>query len=139
MGDAFYSGRRRGLLPRPTTPFARAKFPSDAAGLLLRDGRFAAVQGLLERLRLLALLVSLAFGLGQEIVRLFLGVEQRLLLAVLRVAFRVLHDPQRLFLRPADGLGGDALAIGDPDGEHGRRRHQGDEDVYEEPVNRQHA
>ena len=40
------------------------------------------------------------------------------------------------FLRPADGLRGDALAIGDPDGKHGRRRHEGDEDVYEEPVNR---
>ena len=95
--------------------------------------------GLFERLRLLALLARLAFGLGEEIVRLFLGVEQRLLLAGLGVAFGVLHDPQRPLLRPADGLGGDALAIGDPDGKHGRRRHQGDEDVYEEPVNRQHA
>ena len=40
-----------------------------------------------------------------------------------------MSDAERLFLGAADGFGGDALAVGDPDGEHGRGGHDGDEDV----------
>ena len=54
----------------------------------------------------------------EDLVRLFLGVEQRFLLARLGVALGVFDDAERLLLGAADGFGGDALAVGDPDGEH---------------------
>ncbi len=100
---------------------------------------FAADQRLLERLRLLALLARLALGVGEELVRLFLGVEQRFLLAGFGVALGVLDDAERLLLGAADGFGGNALAVGDPDGEHGGRRHERDQDVDQVPDDRQHA
>ena len=53
--------------------------------------------------------------------RLLLGLEQRFFLAGFGVALGVLDDAQRLFFGAADGLGGDALAVGDPDGEHRAR------------------
>ncbi len=56
---------------------------------------FAAVQRLLERLRLLALLARLPLGLREELVRLFLGLEQRLFLAGFGVALGVLDDAER--------------------------------------------
>ncbi len=57
--------------------------------------RFAASQRLLERLRLLAFLPGLAFGVGEDVVRLLLGVEQDLLAAGLGVALGVLDDAER--------------------------------------------
>ena len=91
--------------------------------------RLAPRQRLFERLRLLALLPRLAFGLRQDLVRLLLGVEQRFLLARFGVALGVLDDAERLLLGAADGFGGDALAVGDPDGEHRAGGHQRDDDV----------
>ena len=65
-----------------------------------------------------------ALGFGAQLVRLFLGLEQRFLLAGLGVALGVLHDAQRLLFGAADGLGGDALAVGDPVGEDGGGGHR---------------
>ena len=67
-----------------------------------------------------------ALGFGAHLVRLFLGLEQGLLLAALRVALGVFHDAQRLLFGAADGLGGDALAVRDPVGEHRGGGHQRD-------------
>jgi hypothetical protein len=52
-----------------------------------------------------------------------LCLEQRFFLPRLGVALGVLHDPQRLLFGPADGFGGDALAIRNPVGEHGCGSH----------------
>ena len=64
--------------------------------------------------------------------RLFLGLEQRFFLARLGVALGVLDDAERLFFGAADGFGGDALAVRDPDGEDAAApattRSAGDED-----------
>ena len=86
--------------------------------------RFAAHQRLLERLRLLAFLARLLLGVGQKLVRLFLGFEKGFLLAGFGVALGVLDDAEGLLLGAADGLGGDALAVRDPDREQGGSRHQ---------------
>ena len=48
--------------------------------LPISDGGFAADDGLLERLRLLPILPRLALGVGEELVRLLLGVENGFLL-----------------------------------------------------------
>jgi len=85
------------------------------------------------------ILLSTALGVGEDLVGLLLGLDERLLLPVLGVALRVLHNAERLFLGAADGFGGNPLAVGDPDGKHGRCGHQGDDDVYEVPIYRQHA
>ena len=74
-------------------------------------------QRLLERLRLLAVLARLLLGVGQKLVRLFLGFEKGFLLAGFGVALGVLDDAEGLFLGAADGFGGDALAVRDPDRE----------------------
>ncbi len=60
----------------------------------------------------------------QQLVRLLLGFEQGFLLAGFGVALGVLDDAERLLFGAADGFGGDALAVRDPDGEHGGGRHQ---------------
>ena len=78
---------------------------------------------------LLALLPRLALGRRQDLVRLFLGVEQRFLLARLGVALGVLDDAERLLLGAADGFGGDALPVGHPDREHRGGRHERDQRV----------
>jgi hypothetical protein len=78
-------------------------------------------------------------GIGQQFVGPLFGLEQRFLLLRLGVALRVFDNAQRLLLGPADGLGGDSLAVGDPHGEHGRRRHRGDQDVDQKPEYRRHA
>ena len=65
----------------------------------------------------------------QQLVRLLLGVEQRFLLAGFGVALGVLDDAERLFFGAADGFGGDALAVGDPDGEHRAGRDERDDEV----------
>ena len=49
---------------------------------------------------------------------LFLGVEERFFRCGFGVALGVLDEARGLFLGAADGLGGDALAAGDPEGEH---------------------
>ena len=106
--------------------FARRAGPSRAVDcrLPLGERRLAPGERLLEALGLLTVLARLPLGLDRDLVRLFLGVEQRFLLARLGVALGVPDDAQRLFFGAADGFGGDALAVGDPDGEHrgGRRR-----------------
>ena len=71
---------------------------------------------------LLDLFARDALGFGAQLVRLFLGLEQRFLLAGLGVALRVFHDAHGLLFGPADGLGGDAFAVGDPVGEDSARR-----------------
>ena len=81
--------------------------------------------------RLLALLPRLALGLHEDLVRLFLGVEQRFLPPRLGVAFGVFDDAKRLRLGAADGFGGDALAVGHPHREDRGGGNQGDEDVDE--------
>ena len=63
--------------------------------------------------------------------RLFLGVEQGFFLARLGVALGVLDDAERLLFGAADGFGGDALAVGDPDREHRAGGHERDDDVDE--------
>ena len=144
LGDqpfVFRGGGLGELLPLGDRVFARSNFlvqPLDRS-LFLRDCRFAAVHGLLERLRLLALLARLAFGLGEEIVRLFLRVEERLFLPRLGVALGVLREAPRLLLGAADRLGGDALAGGDPPRQHGRRRRDGHQRDDHRTECRQHA
>ena len=93
---------------------------------LVAEGRFPAPQLLFGVRQLLGLFAGDPLGLGAHLVRFFLGLEQRLLLAGFGVALGVLHDAQRLLFRAADGLGGDALAIGDPVGEHRSGGHQRD-------------
>ncbi len=73
---------------------------------------------------LLGLFARDPLGFGAQLVRLFLGLEQRFFLAGLGVALGVFQDAQRLFFGAADGLGGDALAVRDPVGEDGRGGHR---------------
>ena len=77
--------------------------------------RLAAGQRLLHRRRLLAVGAGLTLRLHQDVVRLFLRLEQRFFLAGFGVACGVLGQAQRLFLGASDGVGGDAFAVGDPD------------------------
>ena len=110
---------------RPPCRAPRSSFSSRSiARLALGRATPRGGQRLLERGGLLALLARLPLGLDQQLVRLLLGLEQRFLLAGFGVALGVLDDAERLFFGAADGLGGDALAVGDPHGEHGAGRHQ---------------
>ena len=70
---------------------------------------------------LLAIGARLTLRLHQDVVRLLLGFEQRFFLGRFGVAFGVPGETLRLLFGAADGVGGDALAVGDPDGEHRRR------------------
>ena len=102
-------------------------------GLALGGGRFAAAERLLERGGLLAILPRLPLGLHQDLVRFFLGLEERFLAAGLGVALGVARDAERGLFRAPDRLGGDALAVRDPDGE-GRRRHDRRDDRRDDDV-----
>ena len=93
---------------------------------LVAERRFLAAELLFGVGELLGLFAGRPLGLGAHLVRLFLGLEQGLLLAALGVALGVFHDAQRLFFGAADGLGGDALAIRDPVGEDRDGGHQRD-------------
>ena len=107
--------------------------------LALGELRLAAYEALLERLRLLAFLARLPLGVGQDLVRLLLGVEEGFLAAGVGVAFGVLDDAERLLLGAADRFGGDALAVGDPDSEHRTGGDEGEHDADEITGYRQHA
>jgi len=107
--------------------------------LPLGERRLTADQRLLQRLRLLTLLPGLLFSLRQQLVGFLFGFEEGFLLAGFGVAVGVLDDAKRLFLGATDRFGGDPLAIGHPDGEHGGGRHQGDQNIDQVPEIRQHA
>ena len=85
----------------------------------------AAGDALLERVRLLTLLPRLTIGVRQNVVGLFLGVEEGFLAGVVGVARGVLEDAQRLFFRASDRLCRDALPVCHPDKEHRARRDEG--------------
>ena len=124
-------GRRGALFTFAQCAIAVVQFllePLDGR-LPIGRGRLAPAERLFERGGLLPLLTGPAIGLHQDLVRFFLRVEQRFLLARFRVAVGVLHDAERLFLRTADRFGRDALAVGDPHRVHSRRRNDSDEDV----------
>ena len=107
--------------------------------LALRQRRVTPGQRLLERRHLLPFPARLAIGLRQHLMRLFLRFEQRFLPAGFAVALGVLDDAHGLRLGAANGLGGDALAVGDPDGKHRRRRPEGDEDIDQQYQAGQHV
>ncbi len=95
---------------------------------------------LLEGRGLLPVLLRLALGLHKDGVRLFLGFEERLFLAGFRVALGVFRNAKRLLLGPADRFGGDALTVGNPDGEYGRGDYErSDRRNDERSHHRQHA
>jgi hypothetical protein len=107
--------------------------------LALRQRRLAPSQRLLEHRGRLFRLAHLAVGLHQQLVRLFLGLEERLFLARFRVALGVFDGPARLFVGASDGFGCDPLAVRHPRGEHEREGHQCEEEVDQRTVYRQHA
>ena len=106
---------------------------------LLGERRLAATERLLDRLGLGAIVARLLLGGRQDLVRFFLGFEQRFLLAGFRVALGVLEDAGGAFFGAADGVGGDAFPGRHPDGKHHARRHRGDQNDNEIAVDRQHA
>ena len=112
-------GRRRpfalgqAALARRAAPSRAARRRSGARPAAMSRRR----QRLLERRGGLADLRGLPLGLDQQLVGLLLGVEERFLLPAFGVALGVLERPQRLLFGAADGFGGDALAVRDPDGE----------------------
>ena len=139
---SYFSADALAVRSRSATAFSRPCSSRSVRSIVAcrsDERRVAADQRLLERLRLLPLLARLLLGFREQLVRLFLGFEQRFFLAGFGVALGVLDDAERLLLGAADGFGGDTLAVGDPDGEHGGRRHQGDQDVDQVPEIRQHA
>src|SRR6185436_5072809 len=129
--------RRSGFLALAQRAVAGVEllFESFDRGLAFGDGRLALVEGLLERGGLLAFQARLALRVHQDLVRLFLGFEERFFLAGFGVALGVLADPKRLFLGAPDRLGRDALAVSHPYGEdrggdyrrHDRRHDQVDQ------------
>jgi len=100
----------------------------------------AARERLLDGRRALSLLMRLLLGVPQDVVRFLFRFEEGFFLAGLRVALGVLDDPQRLFLGPSDGFGGDAAAVRDPDGEHRGSDHRGDDGRHDHVAQyRRHA
>ena len=97
--------------------------PLDCA-LAVGQRSFAARERLLEGARLLAPEMRLALGFHQKLVRFFLGFEEGLLAAGLRLALSVLDEALRLFFGAADRFGGDAFFVGDPPSEDGSGRDQ---------------
>ena len=92
---SYFAAAASACFSRSATAFSRAWRSLASASMVacrLRDRGLAADQRLLERLRLLAFLSRLAFGLGQRFVGLLFGLEQRLLLAGFGVALGVLEE-----------------------------------------------
>ena len=121
--------------------FARAQLFVQTLGrrLTLSQRPFPAVKRLLDRQRLLAIVPGLFFGLGRDVVGLFLGREQRFFLSGLGVAFGVLDEAGGALFSATNRVGGDSLAAGEPDGEDDARRHQGHQHNDQVPVYRQHG
>ena len=109
------------------------------ARLAVGESGFAAGEGLLQRVRLLALLPGLALSLAQQLVSLLFGFEEGFLLASLGIPLGFLRDAQRLFLGASDRFSRDAPAIRHPDCVHGGRRDDSDDGVDDVTEYRQHA
>ena len=92
---------------------ARGRAPRSAC-LLFDERRLALDQHLLDAGNLLPVIARVLLGLDAQLVRALLGLEHRFLAPRVGFALRVAQDARRLFLGAADGLGGEALAVGEP-------------------------
>ena len=133
--------RRRGqcrFLPLAHRALARSQFPFQPldSRLPVAERRLSPVEGLFQRGSLLAVLARLTFGVHQDVVRLFLCVEQRFLPASFGVALSVFDEAQCLLLGATDGVRSHALAIGHPEGEGHPHDHQRRDHVDQQSVAR---
>ena len=126
---------RDGRLSLGDGPLAGQKLRVGAFGRRCPVGDGVGLLGelLLERGQLLAARAGLLLRLVQEVVRLLLGGQHDFLALRLRVPFGILEESPRRVLGSPDGVGGDALAAGQPDGEQHRHGDDG-ADVWEKSV-----
>ena len=112
LGDETFDIWRR--LPRRSFRGRPARRPARASSFSIRSmprlsfgkRRVAPGERLLERLGLLTFLAGLALGIRDQLVRFFLGVEERFLLSGARRRVRAsLSEPSGLLFRAADGVG----------------------------------
>ena len=97
--------------------------------LLLDERRLALHQDLLDAGDLLPVIARVLLGLDAQLVRALLGLEQRFLASRVVLALGVAQDARRLFFGAADGLGGEALAVGEPIAEDRRGGGKRDDEI----------